>query len=150
MPIGLSCLIHNKLFLIGFQLSLLLKSQSYMLLSNCLLNIYFSLVTQKLNAIASDSVTPSKKSILFSREMETKALCFVFVFLILVTFPPETEAGINGWRQRNGRRLFQKKRKFWVSTFIKPCLDNLFVSVFSLSFFMYRGMTYQEPFNDLS
>ena len=71
--------------------------------------------------------------------METKALCFVFVFLILVTLPPESEASINGWRKRKpkpkgtGEESFQEKRNFWVSILITSCLDNHYVSVFSLS-----------------
>ena len=67
----------------------------------------------------------------FRREMVSKSLCFLFVFLTLslVVFVPELGVSINGAgnKYRGGKRFLQKERDVWVSRFIRTFLTLPFV-----------------------
>ena len=58
-----------------------------------------------------------------------KLIYILFVFLILVTFPPAPEAVLNAQKRKskNGKIFFQKKRTPLVSRFFATCLPYLLI-----------------------
>ena len=92
---------------------------------------YLSLVAEAQRHFTSipDFHTRAKEVFFPRKKMETKWLCILFVFLILVAFSPGPEAALNARsrrRRRNGRKTFQiAVRPLRVSRFIATCLPYL-------------------------
>ena len=117
---------------------ILVKCQRYLFLPIklsiivILLLSYLSLVAeaQRHFTLIPDFHTRAKEVFFRGKKMETKWLCILFVFLILVAFSPGHEAALNAQsfrkRRRNGRKTSQiTVRPLRVSRFIATCLPYL-------------------------